>query len=92
MSRLACGQQAAAHRIEEVPAAPRLADLGEQLLIVVLIVHRIDGRGIHPAYLFEVKKPSESKGEWDLYKLIGTVPGDQAFTPLAESKCALLKK
>jgi branched-chain amino acid transport system substrate-binding protein len=52
---------------------------------------RIDGRGIHPAYLFEVKKPSESKGEWDLYKLIGTTPGDQAFRPLSESKCSLVK-
>ena len=51
-----------------------------------------NGRTIHPAYLFEVKKPSESKGPWDFYKLVGTVPGDQAFTPLAESKCALLKK
>jgi branched-chain amino acid transport system substrate-binding protein len=52
---------------------------------------RIDGRGIHPAYLFEVKKPSESKGPWDLYKLIGTTPGDQAFRPLSESKCSLVK-
>jgi len=52
---------------------------------------RIDGRGIHPAYLFEVKTPAESKGEWDLYKLIGTTPGDQAFRPLAESKCPLVK-
>ena len=51
-----------------------------------------NGRTIHSAYLFEVKKPSESKGPWDFYKLIGTVPGDQAFTPLAESKCAMLKK
>jgi branched-chain amino acid transport system substrate-binding protein len=51
-----------------------------------------NGRTIHSAYLFEVKKPSESKSPWDFYKLIGTVPGDQAFTPLAESKCALLKK
>jgi branched-chain amino acid transport system substrate-binding protein len=51
-----------------------------------------NGRKIHPAYLFEVKKPSESKGPWDFYKLIGTVPADQAFTPLSESKCALLKK
>jgi branched-chain amino acid transport system substrate-binding protein len=51
-----------------------------------------NGRVIHNAYLFEVKKPSESKAPWDFYKLIGTVPGDQAFTPLAESKCALLKK
>jgi branched-chain amino acid transport system substrate-binding protein len=51
-----------------------------------------NGRAIHSAYLFEVKKPSESKAPWDLYKLVGTVPGDQAFTPLSESKCALLKK
>jgi branched-chain amino acid transport system substrate-binding protein len=51
-----------------------------------------NGRTIHSAYLFEVKKPSESKAPWDFYKLVGTVPGDQAFTPLAESKCALLKK
>jgi branched-chain amino acid transport system substrate-binding protein len=51
-----------------------------------------NGRTIHSAYLFEVKKPSESRAPWDFYKLIGTVPGDQAFTPLSESKCALLKK
>jgi branched-chain amino acid transport system substrate-binding protein len=51
-----------------------------------------NGRTIHSAYLFEVKKPSESKAPWDFYKLVGTVPGDQAFTPLSESKCALLKK
>jgi branched-chain amino acid transport system substrate-binding protein len=51
-----------------------------------------NGRTIHSAYLFEVKKPSESKAPWDFYKLIGTVPGDQAFTPLSESKCAMLKK
>src|SRR6202140_1765660 len=51
-----------------------------------------NGRTIHSAYLFEVKKPSESKGPWDFYKLVGSVPGDQAFTPLADSKCALLKK
>ncbi len=51
-----------------------------------------NGRTIHSAYLFEVKKPSESKGPWDFYKLVGTVAGDHAFTPLSESKCALLKK
>jgi branched-chain amino acid transport system substrate-binding protein len=51
-----------------------------------------NGRKIHPAYLFEVKKPAESKAPWDFYKLVGTVPADQAFTPLSESKCALLKK
>jgi branched-chain amino acid transport system substrate-binding protein len=51
-----------------------------------------NGRTIHPAYLFEVKKPSESKTPWDFYKLVGTVPADQAFTPLDKSTCALLKK
>jgi branched-chain amino acid transport system substrate-binding protein len=51
-----------------------------------------NGRALHPAYLFEVKKPSESKGPWDYYKLIGTTPGDQAFRPLSESACPLLKK
>src|ERR1700759_4448135 len=51
-----------------------------------------NGRVIHGAYLFEVKKPSESKGPGDFSQLIGTVPGDQAFTPLSESKCTLLKK
>ncbi|KJC50994.1 ABC transporter permease [Bradyrhizobium sp. LTSP885] len=51
-----------------------------------------NGRVTHNAYLFEVKKPSESKGPWDFYKLVGTVSGDQAFTPLAQSTCPLLKK
>jgi branched-chain amino acid transport system substrate-binding protein len=53
---------------------------------------RADGRKLHPAYLFEVKKPSESKGPWDYYKLIGTTPGDEAFRPLSESACPLVKK
>jgi branched-chain amino acid transport system substrate-binding protein len=53
---------------------------------------RADGRKIHPAYLFEVKKPEESKGPWDYYKLIGTTPAEQAFRPLAESACPLVKK
>ena len=53
---------------------------------------RVDGRALHPAYLFEVKKPSESKGPWDYYKLVGTTPADQAFRPLSESACPLVKK
>ncbi len=53
---------------------------------------RADGRKIHPAYLFEVKSPSESKGPWDYYKLVGTTPADQAFRPLSESTCPLVKK
>jgi len=53
---------------------------------------RADGRKIHPAYLFQVKKPEESKGPWDYYKLISTTPGDQAFRPLSESECPLVHK
>jgi len=53
---------------------------------------RADGRKIHPAYLFEVKKPSESKAPWDYYKVRATIPADQAFRPIAEGGCELLKK
>jgi len=52
---------------------------------------RPDGRKIHDMYLFEVKKPGESKGEWDMYKLVATVPADQAFRPLNEGGCPLVK-
>jgi branched-chain amino acid transport system substrate-binding protein len=52
---------------------------------------RIDGRKIHPAYLMEVKKPSESKYPWDYYKVRATIPADQAFRPLAEGGCSLVK-
>src|SRR5271167_631341 len=52
---------------------------------------RIDGRMVHDMYLFETKKPEESKGEWDLYKLLATVPGDEAFRPLDKGGCPLVK-
>jgi branched-chain amino acid transport system substrate-binding protein len=52
---------------------------------------RQDGRKIHDMYLFEVKKPSESKGPWDLYKQLATTPADQAFRPLNEGGCPLVK-
>ena len=52
---------------------------------------RADGRKLHPAYLWEVKKPSESKGPWDYYKLLATTPADQAFRPLDKSACPLVK-
>ncbi|HEV7800916.1 MAG TPA: ABC transporter substrate-binding protein [Burkholderiales bacterium] len=54
-------------------------------------VVRQDGRKIHPMYLFEVKKPSESKGAWDYYKLRSTIPADQAFRPMNEGGCPLVK-
>jgi len=50
-----------------------------------------NGRKLHPAYLFEVKKPSESKYPWDYYKTIATIPANEAFTPLDKSTCSLLK-
>jgi branched-chain amino acid transport system substrate-binding protein len=53
---------------------------------------RVDGRKMHDMYLFEVKKPSESKGKWDYYKLVSTLPAEQAFRPLADSECPLVKK
>ncbi|MCL4802321.1 MAG: ABC transporter substrate-binding protein [Burkholderiales bacterium] len=52
---------------------------------------RQDGRKIHPMYLFEVKKPSESKGAWDYYKVRATIPADQAFRPVKEGNCPLVK-
>ena len=52
---------------------------------------RADGRKLHPAYLVEVKKPSESKGPWDYYKVRNTLPADQAFRPVAGGDCPLVK-
>ncbi len=53
---------------------------------------RPDGRAIHPMYLFEVKKPEESRGEWDLYKTVATIPTEEAFRPMADGGCPLVKK
>jgi branched-chain amino acid transport system substrate-binding protein len=52
---------------------------------------RVDGVALHPAYLFEVKKPAESTGPWDYYKLLATVPAEAAFKPLAETGCSLVR-
>jgi branched-chain amino acid transport system substrate-binding protein len=53
---------------------------------------RADGRKIHPAYLFQVKKPSESKGPYDYYKLVATIPANEAFRPMADGECPLVAK
>ena len=53
---------------------------------------REDGRMVHDMYLFEVKKPSESKARWDDYKLLATIPGNEAFQSLEQSRCPLVKK
>ncbi len=52
---------------------------------------RIDGRVMRDMYLFEVKSPAESHGAWDLYKLVSTIPAEQAFRPLGEGGCPLVK-
>ncbi|UWU77710.1 ABC transporter substrate-binding protein [Bradyrhizobium huanghuaihaiense] len=52
---------------------------------------REDGRMVHSMYLFQVKKPEESKGPWDYYKLLAEVPADQAFRPLKDGGCPLVK-
>ena len=52
---------------------------------------RRDGRVISPAYLYEVKKPAESKNDWDFYKLLATVPVEEAWRPVADGGCALIR-
>jgi branched-chain amino acid transport system substrate-binding protein len=52
---------------------------------------REDGRNLVASYLFEVKKPTESKGPWDYYKLVASTPGDEAFRPLADGHCSFIK-
>jgi branched-chain amino acid transport system substrate-binding protein len=54
-------------------------------------VVREDGRMVHDMYLMRIKKPTESKSTWDVYEQLDTVPGDQAFRPLAEGGCPYLK-
>jgi branched-chain amino acid transport system substrate-binding protein len=54
-------------------------------------VIRPDGRMVHDMYLMQVKTPKESKGAWDYYKVVATIPGEQAYTKKAETKCALWK-
>lgn len=73
-----------------------VADKMRQIPIKDPIMHnasiRPDGRVIHDMYLYEVKTPAESKGEWDLSKLVATIPAAEAFQPLSESTCPLVKK
>lgn len=53
---------------------------------------RVDGRFVHDMYLWQVKSPEESKAPWDYMKLVATIPAEQAFQPLSESKCDLVEK
>jgi branched-chain amino acid transport system substrate-binding protein len=69
-------------KMKELPTDDKLFGKGEI---------RQDGRHIHPMYLFEVKTPAESKGPWDYYKTRATIPANEAFRPLAEGGCPLVK-
>ena len=69
-------------KMKEMPTDDRLFGKGSI---------RQDGRKIHPMYLFEVKSPAESKGPWDYYKLRATIAAEEAFRPLAEGGCPLVK-
>jgi len=51
---------------------------------------REDGRKLHPMYLFQAKSPAESKSEWDLYKLVKTIPADEVWRPLSEGGCPFI--
>jgi branched-chain amino acid transport system substrate-binding protein len=55
-------------------------------------VIRADGLMVHDMYLYQVKTPAESHGAWDYLKRVATVPGSEAFEPLADSQCPLVKK
>jgi branched-chain amino acid transport system substrate-binding protein len=68
-------------KMREIPVRDAFTDNG---------VLREDGRMVHSMYLFEVKKPEESKGTWDYYKLLAEVPADQAFRPLKDGGCPLV--
>ena len=52
---------------------------------------REDGRKLHPVYLFRTKTPAESKGPWDMYEILTTIPAEKAFRPLADGKCPMVK-
>jgi branched-chain amino acid transport system substrate-binding protein len=73
--------QAVLAKMKEIPSDDPLFGKGEV---------RQDGRHTHPMYLFQVKAPAESQGEWDYYKLLATIPAEQAFRPLEEGKCPLV--
>ncbi len=70
-------------KMKELPTEDRLMGKGYV---------RVDGRKIHPMYLFEVKKPEESKAPWDYYKQLATIPAEEAWRPLDQGECPLVKK
>jgi branched-chain amino acid transport system substrate-binding protein len=53
---------------------------------------REDGRMVHDMYVYQIKSPAESRHEWDYYKLVDTIPAEEAFRPLSQSECPLVRK
>ena len=74
---------------EKVIDAMKSAPIPDKLFGPVIV--RQDGRALHPMYVFRVKTPAESKSRWDLYTLIATIPANEAFRPLDQGGCALVK-
>ena len=74
---------------EKITTAMKGKEFKDELFGVTTV--RADGRAIHPLYLFEVKKPSESKEPYDYYKTLAIIPADEAFRPMNKGGCALVK-
>lgn len=83
---------AAAQSVEGEVVAQKMREIPIQDDVMRNASIRADGRVIHDMYLYEVKKPSESEHEWDLAKLVATIPAQEAFQPLEQSTCPLVKK
>ena len=73
---------------DQVVAQMRAKPIEDPLIGTVNV--RIDGRATHAMYVFRVKKPEQSKGRWDDYELIATIPAADAFRPLADGGCPLV--
>lgn len=82
----------AAGNDETAPVMKKMRELPVSDVVVPKGKLREDGRMVHDMLLLQIKKPSESKAPWDYYKVISTVPGDEAFRPLSQSSCPLVKK
>ena len=74
------------------PVSAKLRELPIKDAVVRHASIRLFGRVIHDMYLVEVKTPAQSKGAWDYYNILSTIPANQAFMPLAQSQCPLVKK
>ena len=73
----------------KVVAAMKAAPIEDSLFGTVTV--RPDGRAVHPMYVFRVKSPAQSKSRWDVYEPVTTIPADQAFRPLDQGGCALVR-